>query len=80
MYNIYHLSALLAFTTSNSRIHAFAPTGRLVSHRLVTQNNLNSVGVVNKSNLVRFATPDVSTKEVDVPEPEQKSLLQKVCP
>ena len=73
MYNSRNLLALLVFTALKNTGNAFAPTGRLVSHRLVTEN-VYSVETAKKSNLIRAAT-DVSA---DVPEPEKQSFLQKV--
>ena len=79
MYSARNLLALLVFTALGSSSHAFAPTGgRMVSHRLMTENTFSVAGA-KKSNLVRFAT-DVSTKEVDAPEPSQTGFLQKVRP
>lgn len=78
MYSARNLIALVVFTALGKSSHAFAPTGRMVSHRLMTENTF-SVGGAKKSNLVRFAT-DISTKEVDAPEPSQTGFLKKVRP
>ncbi len=77
MYKNRKLLVLVVFTALKTTTDAFVPaTGRMVSHRLLTEESY-SFETVKKSKVIRFAT-DISTKDVDVPEPEQKSLLQKV--